>query len=48
MSIVKNEDFKIIKGNDKLKLYQFHSRLLNTTFVLIVEYILIIIQELIL
>ena len=23
MSIVKNEDFKIIKGKDKLKLYQF-------------------------
>ena len=24
MSIVKNENFKIIKGNDKLSLYQFH------------------------
>ena len=23
MSMVKNEDFKIIKGRDKLKLYQF-------------------------
>ena len=26
MSIVKNENFKIIKGKDKLKLYQFHSK----------------------
>jgi len=25
MSMVKNEDFKIVKGEDKLKLYQFHS-----------------------
>ncbi|MDB9736655.1 GFA family protein, partial [Candidatus Pelagibacter sp.] len=24
MSMVKNEDFKIIKGEDKLTLYQFH------------------------
>ena len=24
MSMVKNEDFKITKGKDKLKLYQFH------------------------
>ena len=24
MSMVKNEDFKIVKGQDKLKLYQFH------------------------
>ena len=26
MSMVKNEDFKIIKGQDKLKLYQFHTK----------------------
>ena len=25
MSMVKNEDFKITKGEDKLKLYQFHT-----------------------
>ena len=27
ISMVKNEDFKIVKGEDKLKLYQFHSHL---------------------
>ena len=27
MSIVNNEDFKIIRGLDKLKLYQFHSKI---------------------
>ena len=26
MSMVKNENFKIIKGKEKLKLYQFHSK----------------------
>tara|TARA_Y100000768_G_scaffold382271_1_gene362311 strand:+ start:427 stop:792 length:366 start_codon:yes stop_codon:yes gene_type:complete len=26
MSMVKNEDFKIVKGEDKIKLYQFHSK----------------------
>ena len=26
MSIVKNENFKIIKGKNKLKMYQFHSK----------------------
>ena len=26
MSVVKNEDFKILKGASKLKLYQFHSK----------------------
>ena len=26
MSIVKNENFKITKGKDKLKLYQFHTK----------------------
>ena len=47
MSMVKNEDFKIVKGEDKLKLYQFIQKLLNIIFVLIVEFILITIQELI-
>ena len=32
MSIVKNEDFKIIKGKDKLKLYQFHSKIAKHFF----------------
>ena len=32
MSIVKNEDFKIIKGKDKLKLYQFHSKIAKHYF----------------
>ena len=32
MSMVKNEDFKIIKGNDKLKLYQFHSKIAKHYF----------------
>ena len=32
MSMVKNEDFKIIKGEDKLKLYQFHSKVANHYF----------------
>ena len=32
MSIVKNEDFKIIKGEDKLKLYQFHSKVAKHYF----------------
>ena len=26
MSMVKNEDFKITKGQDKLNLYQFHTK----------------------
>jgi hypothetical protein len=26
MSMVKNEEFKIIKGEEKLKLYQFHTK----------------------
>ena len=33
MSIVKNEDFKIIKGVDKLKMYQFHSKIAKHFFV---------------
>ena len=32
MSMVKNEDFKIIKGQDKLKLYQFHSKVAKHYF----------------
>ena len=47
MSLVKNEDFKITKGAENLKLYQFHSKLLNITSVPSAEYIHIIIQELI-
>ena len=32
MSMVKNEDFKIIKGEGKLKLYQFHSKIAKHYF----------------
>ena len=32
MSMVKNDDFKIIKGQDKLKLYQFHTRVAKHYF----------------
>ena len=32
MSMVKNEDFKIVKGKDKLKLYQFHSKVAKHYF----------------
>ena len=32
MAIVKREDFKIIKGEDKLKLYQFHSKVAKHYF----------------
>ena len=32
MSIVKNEDFKIIKGQDKLILYQFHTKVAKHFF----------------
>ena len=45
MSMVKNEEFKIIKGVSKLKLYQFHSKSPNIIFVLTAEFILITIQE---
>ena len=34
MSMVKNEDFKITKGEDKLKLYQFHSKIAKHYFCL--------------
>ena len=32
MAIVKNEDFKIIKGEDKLKLYQFNTKVAKHYF----------------
>ena len=32
MSIVKNEDFKIIKGEERLSLYQFHSKVAKHYF----------------
>tara|TARA_B100000963_G_scaffold340182_1_gene338582 strand:+ start:4059 stop:4418 length:360 start_codon:yes stop_codon:yes gene_type:complete len=32
MSIVKNEDFKVIKGEDKLKVYKFHSKVAQHFF----------------
>ena len=32
MSMVKNEDFKIIKGESKLKLYQFHTKVAKHYF----------------
>ena len=32
MSMVKNEDFKIIKGEDKLKIYQFHTKVAKHYF----------------
>ena len=32
MSMVKNEDFRIVKGEDKLKLYQFHTKVAQHYF----------------
>ena len=32
MSMVKNEDFKIVKGEDKLKLYEFHTKVAKHYF----------------
>ena len=32
MSMVKNEDFKIVKGEDKIKLYQFHTKVAKHFF----------------
>ena len=32
MSMVKNENFKIIKGQEKLKLYQFHTKVAKHFF----------------
>ena len=32
MSLVKNEDFKIIKGLDKINIYRFHTKVANHFF----------------
>ena len=32
MSLVKNNDFEIVKGKDKLKMYQFHSKIAKHFF----------------
>jgi hypothetical protein len=32
MSMVKNEEFKLIRGHDKLKVYQFHSKVAKHYF----------------
>ena len=32
MSMVKNEDFKIVKGEDVLKVYQFHTKVAKHYF----------------
>ena len=48
MSMVSNENFKIIKGKDKLSLYQFHTKVAKHYFCSICGYIPIIIQDLIL
>ena len=32
MSMVKNEDFKIVKGKEKLKLYKFHTKVASHYF----------------
>ena len=32
MSMVKNDDFKIVKGKDKLKIYQFHTKVAKHYF----------------
>ena len=32
MAMVKNEDFKIVKGEDKLKLYKFHTKVAKHYF----------------
>ena len=45
MSMVKNEDFKITKGKDKLKLYQFHTNVAKHFFAQIVGFILTTIQD---
>ena len=38
MSMVKNEDFKIIKGTDKLMLYQFNTKVARHYFYSYVEF----------
>ena len=45
MYMVKNEDFKIKKGLDKLRLYQFHTKIAQHFFVQNVEFIHIIILD---
>ena len=45
MSMVKNEDFKIIKGQNKLSLYQFHTKVAKHYFCSICGGILIIILD---
>ena len=47
MSVVKNEDFKIIKGKDKLSLYKFYTKTAKHFFALIVVFTRTITQELI-
>ena len=42
MSMVKNEDFKITKGANKLKLYKFHTKVAKHFFVQYAEFTLII------
>ena len=32
MSMVKNENFKIVKGQDKLRMYQFHTKVAKHYF----------------
>ena len=32
MSMVKNEDFKLIKGEEKLKIYQYHTKVAKHYF----------------
>ena len=32
MGMVRNEDFKVTKGEDKLKLYQYHTKVANHYF----------------
>ena len=45
MGMVKNEDFKVTKGQDKLNFISTILKLLTITFVLNVEFTLITIQE---
>ncbi len=47
MSFVGPEDLKIVKGQDLLKLYQFHTNTANISFVQTVEFILMQTQEVI-
>ena len=45
MSIVKNEDFKIIKGKEIISLYKFHTKVAKHFFCSVSVFILIIIPE---